>query len=55
MMKKDLRIPELLSAYLDDELSASEKSEVEKILLTSLEMRKKLEDLKKVKNISVIF
>jgi len=51
-MKKDLRIPELLSAYLDDELSASEKSEVEKILSTSLEMRKKLEDLKKVKNIS---
>lgn len=51
-MKKDLRIPELLSAYIDDELSASEKAEVEQILATSLEMRKKLEDLKYIKQLS---
>ena len=51
-MEKDIRILELLSAYLDDELTASEKAEVENILLTSLEMQKKLEDLKKVKQLS---
>lgn len=43
---------ELLSAYIDDELSASEKAEVEKLLATSLELRKKLEDLKKVKQLA---
>jgi hypothetical protein len=42
---------ELLSAYLDDELSQSEKTEVEKLLAASLELQKKLEDLKKVKQI----
>jgi len=51
-MKKDIRILELLSAYLDDELSSSEKAEVEKVLSSSLEMKKKLDDLKKVKQIS---
>jgi len=51
-MKKDTRILELLSAYLDDELTAPEKAEVEKILSTSLEMQKKLEDLKKTKQLS---
>ncbi len=51
-MKKDLRIPELLSAHIDDELSATEKAEVEHILATSLEMRKKLEDLKNIKQLS---
>ena len=50
-MNKDLRILELLSAYLDDELSPSEKAEVEKLLATSLEMQKKLDDLKKVKQL----
>jgi hypothetical protein len=42
---------ELLSAYLDDELSQSVKTEVEKLLAASLELQKKLEDLKKVKQI----
>ena len=51
-MKKDIRIRELLSAYLDNELTASEKAEVEEILSTSLEMQKKLEDLKKTKQLS---
>lgn len=42
---------ELLSAYLDDELTQSEKTEVEKLLATSLELQKKLNDLKKVKQL----
>lgn len=50
-MKKDLQNLELLSAYLDDELTQSEKAEVEKLLANSLEMQKKLEDLKKVKQL----
>ncbi len=50
-MKKDLRNMELLSAYLDDELSDSEKIEFEKLLATSLELQKKLEDLKKIKQL----
>lgn len=48
-MKKDLQKLELLSAYLDDELNTQEKAEVEKLLSTSLELRKQLDDLKKVK------
>jgi len=51
-MKKDLRILELLSAYIDNELSASEKVEVEQVLASSLEMRKRLEDLKRIKQLS---
>ena len=51
-MKKDLRIMELLSAYLDEELSSAEKAEVEKLLATSLELRKKLDDLKKIKQLA---
>lgn len=51
-MNKDLRNMELLSAYIDDELSATEKVEVEKLLATSLELKKKLEDLKKVKQLA---
>ena len=50
-MKKDLRSMELLSAYLDDELTPAKKSAVEKLLATSLEMRKKLEDLRMVKQL----
>ena len=50
-MKKDLQNLELLSAYLDDELTQSEKAEVEKLLASSLELQKKLEDLKKVKQL----
>ena len=51
-MNKDLRNMELLSAYLDDELSVLEKAKVEKLLASSLEMQKKLEDLKKVKQLA---
>lgn len=43
---------ELLSAYLDGELSQSERNEAEKLLQSSLEMQKKLEDLKKVKQLT---
>jgi len=50
-LKKDLQNLELLSAYLDDELTQSEKAEVEKLLASSLELQKKLEDLKKVKQL----
>lgn len=51
-MKKDLPIMEMLSSYLDDELSPSEKTEVEKLLSASLELKKKLEDLKQVKSLA---
>jgi len=51
-MKNDLQNMELLSAYLDDELTQSEKTEVENLLSTSLEMQKKLDDLKKVKQLA---
>jgi hypothetical protein len=50
-LKKDLQNLELLSAYLDDELTQPEKAEVEKLLASSLELQKKLEDLKKVKQL----
>jgi len=50
-MKKDIRNMELLSAYLDDELTTEERVEVEKLLAGSLEMQKKLEDLKKIKQL----
>ena len=50
-MKKDLQKLELLSAYLDGELSDKEKAEIEKLLSTSLELQKNLEDLKKVKQL----
>ena len=43
---------ELLSAYLDGELSDSERQEVELLLQTSLEVRKNLEDLQKVKQLT---
>jgi len=50
-LKKDLRNMELLSAYLDDELSQSEKAEVEKLLTTSFELQKELSDLKRIKQL----
>jgi hypothetical protein len=50
-LKKDLRNIELLSAYLDNELSQSEKTEVEKLLASSLDLQKQLEDLKKLKQL----
>jgi hypothetical protein len=48
-MRIDIKDKELLSAYLDDELSQQEKAEVEKLLQTSLELKKQLEDLKEIK------
>ena len=48
-MSKDFKKKELLSAYLDGELSQPEKAEVEKLLQTSLELKKQFEDLKKIK------
>jgi hypothetical protein len=48
-MSKNLKNRELLSAYMDGELSQSEKAEIEKLLQTSLELKKQLEDLKKIK------
>ena len=51
-MKNEIRNKELLSAYIDDELSPSEKAEVEKLLQTSLELQKQLDDLKKVKQLA---
>jgi hypothetical protein len=50
-LKKALQNLELLSAYLDNELTQSEKAEVEKLLASSLELQKKLEDLKKIKQL----
>lgn len=47
--KKEL---ELLSAYLDDELSFEEKEQVERNIKSSLELQKKLEDLKKIKQLT---
>jgi len=43
---------ELLSAYIDQELSAGEISEIEKLLSESVELRNKLEELKRIKNLT---
>lgn len=51
-MRKYIKDIELLSAYLDDELSQLERAEIEKQLQTSLELKKKLEDLKKIKQLT---
>ena len=48
-MSKDIIKKEFLSAYLDGELSQPQKAEFEKLLQTSLELKKQLEDLKKIK------
>ncbi|MEJ2615314.1 MAG: zf-HC2 domain-containing protein [Ignavibacteriaceae bacterium] len=42
----------LLSAYIDDELTPGEKSEIEEKLLTSPELQKKLKELKKIKELT---
>lgn len=42
----------LLSAYLDNELSDLEKEYIEKKLSTSIELRNKLEELRRIKNLS---
>ncbi|MGB5288956.1 MAG: zf-HC2 domain-containing protein [Ignavibacteriaceae bacterium] len=51
-MSKDVKNMELLSAYLDGELSRSEKAEVENLLQNSLELKMQLEDLKKIKQLT---
>jgi hypothetical protein len=43
---------ELLSAYLDNELSYQEKVQLEKNIKSSLRLQKKLEDLKKIKQLT---
>jgi hypothetical protein len=43
---------ELLSAYLDNELSYEEKVQLEKNIKSSLQFQKKLEDLKKIKQLT---
>ena len=40
---------ELLSAYLDNELSYEERVQLEESIKSSLQLQKKLEDLKKIK------
>jgi len=43
---------ELLSAYIDNELSYEEKVQLEKNIKSSLQLQKKLEDLKKIKQLT---
>ena len=42
----------LLSAYIDDELTPGEKSEIEEKLLSSRELQQKLRELKKIKELT---
>jgi hypothetical protein len=51
-MRKNTKEYELLSAYLDDELSPAEKEELEQKIRSSLELRKKLEDLQIIKKLT---
>ena len=51
-MNKTKRDYELLSAYIDGELSAGEKTALEQKIKSSLELKKKLEDLKKLKQLT---
>ncbi len=51
-MSEKVKNMELLSAYLDGELSQAEKNKVDELLKSSLELRKKLEDLRKVKQLT---
>ena len=43
---------ELLSAYVDNELSYEEKVQLEKNIKSSLRLQKKLEDFKKIKQLT---
>jgi hypothetical protein len=54
-MSKKQKQFELLSAYIDQELSDVEKVEVEKLLVESEELRKKLEELKQIKHFTTQF
>ncbi|MBT8380095.1 MAG: hypothetical protein KJN64_12780 [Ignavibacteria bacterium] len=51
-MSKYEKYSELLSAYIDQELSGGEVAELEKLLTESKELRKKLDELKEVKNLT---
>ncbi len=51
-MKKNNRDIELLSAYIDGELSPSEKKYIEEKIKSSLELQKELSELKKLKEIT---
>jgi hypothetical protein len=51
-MNNEEKYFELLSAYIDQELSAGEISEIEKLLSESVELRNKLEELKHIKNLT---
>ena len=52
MMKKFTKQYELLSAYVDDELSPEEREELEQKIQTSLELRKELEDMQRLKKLT---
>ena len=51
-MKKLHNDFEFLSAYIDDELTAGEKSNVEEKLLSSKELQYKLNELKRIKELT---
>jgi len=51
-MSRESKYFELLSAYLDGELSSSAKEDLEEKIKSSLELQKKLEDLKKIKKLT---
>ncbi|MCG6913495.1 zf-HC2 domain-containing protein [bacterium BMS3Abin03] len=51
-MRKNTKEYELLSAYIDDELSPEEKAELEQKILSSLKLRKQLEDLQRIKKLT---
>jgi len=51
-MNKNYTDKELLSAYIDGELSLNEKKLIEDKIKTSLELQKELSDLKKIKELT---
>ncbi len=51
-MKTDTKIKELLSAYIDGELSPKEKEYIEEKISSSLELQKELADLKRLKELT---
>lgn len=52
MMNKNYTDKELLSAYIDGELSSNEKKTIEEKIKSSLELQKELSDLKKIKELT---
>jgi len=51
-MKRKTKDFELLSAYLDNELSYEERVQLEENIKSSLQLQKKLEDLKRIKQLT---